>query len=67
MVSITSDGIVTGHGRDLAETLMAEPALQEDYAKDGKELSEREELVDKPSEKVRKATGKLIIEEEVHG
>jgi hypothetical protein len=47
------------------EALEVEAALREDYEKDEIETSEAEDLVDKPSEKDRKAAGKLILEEEV--
>lgn len=65
MVSVGSDAVVTGHGQNIAEALEAEPALRVENEKDELEVSGAEELIDKPSEEDRKASGKLIMEEEI--
>ncbi|RXW21499.1 hypothetical protein EST38_g4368 [Candolleomyces aberdarensis] len=68
IVTVSSTGVVTGHGQDISEVLQAEPTLQAEYEKDELAIAEDDSLIDAPAEKEKKASGKLIVAEEVqHG
>ncbi|KAJ2923003.1 hypothetical protein H1R20_g14092, partial [Candolleomyces eurysporus] len=68
IVTVSSVGVVTGHGQDMSEALQAEPTLQTEYEKDELAIAEDDSLIDEPTENKKKAGGKLIVAEEVqHG
>ncbi|KAJ2931797.1 hypothetical protein H1R20_g5295, partial [Candolleomyces eurysporus] len=68
IVTVSSIGVVTGHGRDISKVLQAEPTLQTEYERDKLAIAKDDLLIDEPTEKEKKASGKLIVAEEVrHG